>query len=241
MSVALAGESQKGACFFRLYGWYGIGAVAPGWTTRVYLGLVHFRCIWAVAPGWTTRVYLGLVHFRCVHVSKLTVLLRWSKSQGSVIDLRVCFVSSFAACPCAMANSDWKNELESAQLPKEVVSAILDQGYVTKVAFTMAFKDDDSFETFIERLLTKKKILSDLDDDWACHPVAGMLRGLWHEPAVAVATPNTGSAVGLPDVTSLPALLGITGTKLEVATIQELWKRFSHRNLWMSIAGLAGS
>ena len=167
---------------------------------------------------------------RAFHVSKLTVLLRWSKSQGSVIDLRVCLVSSFAACACAMANSDWKNELESAQLPKE-----------GKVAFTMAFKDDDSFESFIDRLLTKKKILGDLDDDWACHPVAGMLRGLWREPAVAVATPNTGSAVGLPDVTSLPALLGITGTKLEVATIQELWKRTSHRNLWMSIAGLAGS
>ena len=124
------------------------------------------------------------------------------------------------------ANSDWRNEWESAQLPKKVVSAILEQGFVTKVAFTMAFKDDDSFESFIERLLNKKKFLGDLDDDWACHPVAGMLRGLWRAPDVAVPKPNNENAVGLQDVTPLPALLGITGTKLEVAQIQELWKRF---------------
>ena len=125
-----------------------------------------------------------------------------------------------------MALAEWKKEMEESQLPKEVVTSILEQGYVTKVAFTKAFRDKSSLDDFIERLLNKKKILGELADGWECHPVAGMLRGLWSAPSEVLANQADLGALPEPDVTSLPALLGISGTKLEVSKIQELWKRF---------------
>ena len=91
------------------------------------------------------------------------------------------------------AQDAWMKVMEAACIPEPVQVKLKDAGYVTEESFD--FKDDATFEAFVQHMLVHKKIVDGVDQaSWSFHPLCGQLRNLWKRlskqgtGSVAVAT-----------------------------------------------------
>ena len=91
------------------------------------------------------------------------------------------------------AQDAWMKVMEAACIPESVQVKLKDAGYVTEESFD--FKDDATFEAFVQHMLVHKKLVDGVDQaSWSFHPLCGQLRNLWKRlskqgiGSVAVAT-----------------------------------------------------
>ena len=160
------------------------------------VGLRSRECSFQVlVPGWSLRCFCGRL-----------------------------FCLFFALFCWQMAAADWKKELSVAGLPSKASDALLKMGYVTKMSYLKAFKSAEKLECLIKKLLLEDKVAGEVKPDhWECHPVAGILRGLWEVEQQTASAP----APAKPEVTALNWLGLGPSAKLEVSQLRELWVQFA--------------
>ena len=75
----------------------------------------------------------------------------------------------------------WAEKLNGAGVKKEIVTAIIEQGYDSQELFLAAFVDGAAFEKWLVKLRGKcgAEFAALNADDWSTHPTAAKLRMFW--------------------------------------------------------------